>query len=77
MLMVCLVHQVRPCAVSSIRRENILVWLSWSCFNLPLEQTTADPTRREAGLSALDALDEGMFEDADEEKELKTPRKGF
>jgi hypothetical protein len=23
---------------SSLRKQNVLIWLSWSCFNLPLEQ---------------------------------------
>lgn len=23
---------------SSLRRQNLLIWLSWSCFNLPLEE---------------------------------------
>ena len=41
---------------SSIRRENILVWLSWSCFNLPLEQTTADPGRSKFLQTSLEML---------------------
>ncbi|RSH95841.1 hypothetical protein EHS25_000934 [Saitozyma podzolica] len=31
---------------SSIKKHNVLVWLSWSCFNLPLEDaapTTSGP----------------------------------
>ncbi|ORY34890.1 hypothetical protein BCR39DRAFT_515410 [Naematelia encephala] len=26
-----------------IKRTNMLVWLSWSCFNLPYEETSANP----------------------------------
>lgn len=29
---------------TSIKRDNMLVWLCWSCFNLPLEEARANPT---------------------------------
>lgn len=28
---------------SSLRRQNVLMWLSWSCFGLPLEDVCKDP----------------------------------
>jgi hypothetical protein len=27
----------------SIKKDNVLIWLSWSCFNLPLEDVRANP----------------------------------
>jgi hypothetical protein len=26
-----------------IKKQNVLIWLSWSCLNLPLEDTRANP----------------------------------
>jgi hypothetical protein len=28
-----------------IKKDNVLIWLSWSCFNLPLEDARTDPVR--------------------------------
>lgn len=41
----------------SLRRQNVLIWLAWTCFTLPLEEAIADPRLNEFLFTSMEKLE--------------------
>ena len=52
-----LAHRFNHAPWESLRRQNVIVWLSWSCFNLPYEQVQTNEKWHDFLISSLEMLE--------------------